>query len=47
MVYVNIDQGIHKGKNYMGFLVMKYSKFWNIWLEHFIERKPFISEEQV
>ena len=27
------------------FLYIKYSKFWSISLEHFVERKPFISEE--
>ena len=27
------------------FLYIKYSKFWSISLEHFIERKPLISEE--
>ena len=36
-------------KNYMGFLIptycIKYSKFWSVSLEHFIERKPFIYEE--
>ena len=28
-------------------LYIKYSKFWSILLEHFIERKPLISEEWV
>ena len=27
------------------FLFIKYSKFWSVSLEHFIERKPLISEE--
>ena len=27
------------------FLCIKYSKFWSVLLEHFIERKPLISEE--
>ena len=27
------------------FLYIRYSKFWNIYLEPFIEHKPFISEE--
>ena len=27
------------------FLYMNYSKFWSVSLEHFIERKPLISEE--
>ena len=27
------------------FLYIKYSKFWSISLEHFVERKPLISEE--
>ena len=27
------------------FLYIKYSKFWSVSLEHFIERKPLISEE--
>ena len=33
LVYVDIDQGIHKGK------------FWSVSLEHFVERKPLFSEE--
>ena len=34
-------------KNYVGFLFLyiKYSKFWSILLEHFVELKPLISEE--
>ena len=32
-------------KIYMVFLYIKYSKFWSILLEHFVERKPLISEE--
>ena len=27
------------------FLYIKYSKFWSVSLEHFVERKPLISEE--
>ena len=27
------------------FLCIKYSKFWSVSLEHFVERKPLISEE--
>ena len=27
------------------FLYIKYSKFWSLSLEHFVERKPLISEE--
>ena len=27
------------------FLYIKYSKYWSVWLEHFLERKPLISEE--
>ena len=52
----NIDQGIHKGKSKVAwnenekkttwvFLYIKYSKFWSASLEHFVERKHFISEE--
>ena len=26
---------------------MKYSKFWSISLEHFVEHKPLISEEWI
>ena len=29
------------------FLYIKYSKFWSISLENFVERKPLISEEWV
>ena len=33
-------------KNYTWvFLYIKYSKFWSVSLEHFVERKPLISEE--
>ena len=29
------------------FLYIKYSKFWSVLLEHFVERKPLISEEWI
>ena len=56
LVYVDIDQGIHKVKVYSCtiwktkkttwvFLYIKYSKVWSVLLEHFVERKPLISEE--
>ena len=56
MSTLNIDQGIHKVKIYSCtkwktkkttwvFLCIKYSKIWSILLEHFVERKPLISEE--
>ena len=32
-------------KNTWVFLYIKYSKFWSILMEHFVERKPLISEE--
>ena len=32
-------------KNCMGFLIHKILKIWSISLEHFVERKPLISEE--
>ena len=51
LVYVNMDQGIHKGKSKVGqkenqqkaawvFLYKLYSKFWSILLEHYLECKP-------
>ena len=55
--YVNIDQGINKGKSKAAqiekgkitsmliFLYIKYSKFRRASLEYFVEHKPFISEE--
>ena len=58
LVYVNIDQGVHKGKikvvrnekrkklhGFRVFSYIKFSKFWSLLLEHFVERKPLISEE--
>ena len=56
LVYVDIDQGIHKGKSKVArnekqkktmwvFLYIKYIKFCSVLLEHFVERKPLISEE--
>ena len=56
LVYVNIDQGIHKGKSNVArnekqkkttwvFIFQKYGKFWSVSLEHFIKHKPYISEE--
>ena len=55
-VYVNIDQGIHWGKNKVAqnkkrkktswvFVFQKYGKFWSVSLGHFIQHKPLISEE--
>ena len=32
-------------KQLWGFLYIKYSKFWSVLLEHFVEHKPLISEE--
>ena len=51
LVYVSIDQGIHKGKVKLlqmkkrkkttwVFFFHKHSK-WNVWLDIFVERKPF------
>ena len=37
-------------KNYITtwvFLYIKYSKFWSVLLEHFVEHKPLFSEEWV
>ena len=34
-----------KKKTTWVFLYIKYSKFWSVSLEHFVERKPLISEE--
>ena len=53
--YVDIDQGIHKGKNESCskwktkkttwvFFLYKYRKFWSISLEFKLERKTFILE---
>ena len=53
LVYVDIDQGIHKGKNESCskwktkkitwvFFLYKYRKFWSISLEFNLERKLFI-----
>ena len=56
LVYIDIDQGIHYGKNKVArnekrkkqlwvFKYIKYAKFWSVSLEHFIKHKPLISEE--
>ena len=55
LVYVDIDQGIHKGKNESCserkmkkttwvFFLYKYRKFWSVSLEFNLERKTFILE---
>ena len=55
LVYVDIDQGIHKGedescskwktkKTTWVFFLYKYRKFWSISLEFKLERKSFILE---
>ena len=55
LVYVNIDQGIHKGKNESClkwktkkttwvFFLYEYRKFWSISSEFKLERKTFILE---
>ena len=50
--YVDIDQGIHKGKKVARdkkstwvFVFQKYGKFRSVSLGHFIKHKPLISEE--
>ena len=35
----------NKQKTTWVFLYIKFSKFWSVSLEHFVERKPLISEE--
>ena len=56
LVYVNIDQDIHQGKNEIAgnetwkkqlwvFVYIKYGKCWSLLLELFINHKPLFSEE--
>ena len=45
LVYVYMDQGIHKGRKVKLLENINYSKFASISLEHFVEHKHLISEE--
>ena len=41
-----LGKNINKNdKNYEGFLIKKYGKFWSVSLEHYVEHKPLTSEE--